>query len=125
MRLTWASITLILLWLVAGCQADTRTPTAVPAPTSTPTPDVPRFAKGEAIAVVQTYLSSRKYSSDLDCLTAFLRYYPRGTWGETYQRGGVWTVQFRQLDAGITGVWKVYEGSLAVRLEQSGFGSVC
>ena len=77
--------------------------------------DQPRFAEGEAIAVVKEWL-----------ITAGCKayYYDVTEWHHEYLGGGVWKVVAHFTD-GVFSRWRVYEGTAAVDQVDSAFVGVC
>ena len=92
-----AVVLFALVWV--GC-----TPQVTPAPTSTPGP---LLAEGEAIAIVQTWLSR---IDDGFCLIAF----SQAEWSSEYLGNGKWSVNAENGRKG-SGKWQVFENSFAVR----------
>lgn len=106
------------LIVIIGCASSTTVE-----PRVTATPDVPKFATGEAIALVKDYLAhtfALGYASGITCWGQLERasavhknVYGEGlVFSEFYQGYGVWWVVFK--GEGSSFGWRVYEGSLAV-----------
>lgn len=80
---------------------------------STPTPDAPKLAPGEATALVKKYLAGRSVigsPSGMKCDFVFIS----SSFNETYDGEGVWTVKSNNPFGEGPLSWKVYEFSLVV-----------
>ena len=86
--------------------------------TLVPTPDVPRFADGEAIAVVKTWLNSVIMSSGIPCTSYYTgREYQ---WQSRYMGNGIWSVSATK-GKSPSSAWKVYERTLSVDQVKAAF----
>ena len=105
-RVISVSLTVVVLTIVvllAGCASDEP---------ATPTPEKGSLGEGEAIAVVQSELASRRFG-ELTCLE-LVSYRGSDVWTEEYLGNGVWSVTGIGRLERFQGRWKVFEGSLAV-----------
>ncbi len=127
------SALLLAMTMLTACDFVVVAPPPTPVPPPAPTRDVPRFATGEATAVVKTWLGRLSVPSTppRSCLS----YYDlnKSVWAEDYLGNGVWRVtasySFRDSSSGNfvdkRGEWRVYENSLAVDSVQKTIGVLC
>ena len=99
----WLITVMVSVLLLVGCGADT--PTLVV--------DTPKFARGEAGALAQTWLSNS------DCRMLKMSFLQQGRrldrWTERYVGNGKWEVK-ASAPRGWVAEWEVIEHSLSVRL---------
>ena len=107
------SALLLAMTMLTACDFVVVAPPPTPVPPPAPTRDVPRFATGEATAVVKTWLGRLSVPSTppRSCLS----YYDlnKSVWAEDYLGNGAWRVTAWS-SGGLAGEWRVYEISLAV-----------
>jgi len=77
--------------------------------------DSPTLTKGEAIAVVKTWLANRMVpGQNFDCLTYWTQFAEVNHWEALYGDDGSWAVGAANQDGGTWGVWALYESTLSV-----------
>ena len=77
-----------------------------------PTPDVPKFSRGQAISVVQSNLGN--YGCRESRVSQMVR--DVANYREWYNGGGKWTVTFTVTYANTVNRWEVFESSMTARI---------